>query len=204
MARAALLTLMFALACDGAGERAPSTTNRAPEASARPPDSPIVEPVDSSVLLELPADSVSATRPEPSPSTSPDAGNLVPRTLIERMPRTMLASHRIDVDADDDLEVVELWVDAARDSAGELMFDDGQVWGVFIRDGGQLHPLFHGFVQLGHVELSIITRGEDTPALVVTRVQGAAHTVEVFAYSSRGFIREQALEVVGNRVFDTR
>ena len=68
---------------------------------------------------------------------------------------TQVSKYTGDVDGDGEDENVILKTSAQRSQSGEIEWNDGQNWALYVEDGTQSYILFNEYVQLGNVYFEV-------------------------------------------------
>lgn len=72
---------------------------------------------------------------------------------VEISTLTLLKEQMVDMNGDGTGETVSLYTQAGRDSSGEIMWDDGQVWQLIVNHGSESYVLFNDYVQLSELQV---------------------------------------------------
>ncbi|HET6569118.1 MAG TPA: hypothetical protein VFG50_14220 [Rhodothermales bacterium] len=144
---------------------------------------------------------------KPGPPQAVDTTAVIPaQPTAPDLPRTLLDSTRLDLTGDGTPERLALYVDAARDSKGRLVWDDGQRWALVARTDSDAYVLFNRFVQLGAVRFWIVDLQQPgTPPIVVTLTEtgaGVRATRYQFDPEQEGFRTDSIFDVAGNVLYN--
>jgi hypothetical protein len=157
---------------------------------------------DDADVAERPTAETAAIESDPHGA---DAGGVVVRPIQEaEPPRTLLLDEAFDLSGDGAPERILLYVDAERDGAGRLQWDDGQRWALHVLAGGAVYPLFDGYVQIGRLRFWIIEPGGTVGAARIVLLKETGAGVELRSYRfepDRGFIGAVEYTTSGNVVF---
>jgi len=100
-----------------------------------------------------------------------------------------------DIDGDNILEMVQLYVDAEF-IEGDYAWDDGQRWFLQIKDGDRAYVLYDDYLQLGTLEAKVYENlTTNTYHVTVTMVSGAGFEIKDYYYNF------STLELYGVDVF---
>lgn len=69
----------------------------------------------------------------------------------------LLNNYAFDFDKDGEDEEIVMYTAAGKDDAGNIAWDDGQIWILAVRDTDKDYILFNGWVQLGTIGFSVYT-----------------------------------------------
>lgn len=146
--------------------------------------------------IEEPSDELDGTRPEDeeeedeiievgeeSPDDAPNIQTV--KNVISRGPISdingyeLLSSFSYDIDNDSTDELIAMYALIERDSSGELMFDDGHQWMVVVRSERGDYVLFHGYVQLGIIDMYVY---EDEGDLTVATLMNGSSMLSLSKY----------------------
>lgn len=97
---------------------------------------------------------------------------------------TEVDKYALDLDADKKKETVALFVNAQKDSKGELQKNDGQEWVLCVEAGGKYYTLFEEYVQNGAVYFDVSDYYIDDKTIpVITLMKSTGAEFKVFQYS---------------------
>jgi len=85
---------------------------------------------------------------------------------------SMIDSFMHDITGDDNEDKISLYTSAAKDEAGNIMWDDGQYFMVSLYDGEKTYNLFNERVQIGRVYYSIADSDETGLFVTVSTYSG--------------------------------
>jgi hypothetical protein len=101
-------------------------------------------------------------------------------------------SLQADLDQDGKTESVEIIARVANAAQkGEYLWDDGQPWQVYIKDGDQITHIYNRFVQLGG--LSVMITDEQPPRVAIAENQGAGFALYTVTYSDNAKVKVEQL-----------
>ncbi len=119
---------------------------------------------------------------------------IISQTLSEKIAGyTEVVSYVGDCDGDGTDEMITLSTAAERDSKGEFLWNDGQNWALYVKDGTDNYILYDGYVQAGNVYFDVadyyMSDGAK-PVITATVSTGAGLVIKNFAYSKadKGYI----------------
>jgi len=108
---------------------------------------------------------------------------------------TLLESFNYDFDFDGTEEAMNLYTSAQKDSKGEIMWDDGQVYELIIHDDDKDFILFNEYVQLGHINYYVyLENNVFTVTIVSPRTASLTVTDYVFDKDSNSFLVNKLIE----------
>lgn len=132
------------------------------------------------------------TLAEPQESITPDEVEMVvvkKGGLSEKVADfSEVTSYVGDVDADGAEETVVLSTAAERDEKGEFLWNDGQDWALYVRDGGDYYVLFDGFIQAGSAYFDVsdyYMKNGAEPKITLTVTTGAGFAVKTYTFSEK-------------------
>lgn len=112
---------------------------------------------------------------------------------------TLLDSYKFDINGDGTEEIIGLYTTAQRDSKGEIMWDDGQVWILAVHGVDKDYELYNNYVQLGSIQFYVFT-ADDTFHIttVENTTAGLKLTDYVYNKSEDSFTPEIHYDVLGD------
>lgn len=112
---------------------------------------------------------------------------------------TLLDSFIYDFDKDEVDEEISLYTSAQKDSNGEIMWDDGQIFKLIVHDENKDYVIFDEYVQLGKVDYYVYIENEIF-TITVLSPRTASFTVTDYFYdeTSNGFIKEKVIEKISD------
>lgn len=108
--------------------------------------------------------------------------------------KTMLGEYSFDLDGDDNEEKISLYTAAERDKDGQMMWDDGQNWLLFVQDEEAYYPLFEQYVQLGETYFTVSEKPDEMPLIAVVTVTNFNLSVINYRYDTvqHAYVEEAA------------
>ncbi len=110
---------------------------------------------------------------------------------------TLLESFNYDYDLDGTEEAINLYTSAQKNSDGEIMWDDGQIFKLIIHDDDQIFILFDEYVQLGKINYYVYLEN-DIFTITVISPRTASFTVTdyVFDKDTNSFLVNRLIEKI--------
>lgn len=104
------------------------------------------------------------------------------KDTVDRL--TLLDDSSIDIDQDGQVESVELYTAAEKDSKGQIGWDDGQPWLLRVTDGENEYILFDDYVQLGDLNYWLYTTAENEVHITTMQTSGAGFLITDYKFGS--------------------
>lgn len=110
---------------------------------------------------------------------------------------TLLESFNYDYDLDGTEEAINLYTSAQKNSDGEMMWDDGQIFKLIIHDDDKIFILFDEYVQLGKINYYVYLEN-DIFTITVISPRTASFTVTdyVFDKDTNSFLVNRLIEKI--------
>lgn len=110
---------------------------------------------------------------------------------------TLLESFNYDYDLDGTEEAINLYTSAQKNSDGEIMWDDGQIFKLIIHDDDKIFILFDEYVQLGKINYYVYLEN-DIFTITVISPRTASFTVTdyVFDKDTNSFLVNRLIEKI--------
>ena len=110
---------------------------------------------------------------------------------------TLLESFNYDYDLDGTEEAINLYTSAQKNSDGEMMWDDGQIFKLIIHDDDKIFILFDEYVQLGKINYYVYLEN-DIFTITVISPRTASFTVTdyVFDKDTNSFLVNSLIEKI--------
>jgi hypothetical protein len=113
----------------------------------------------------------------------------------------LLDYYNFDIDGDGIEETISMYVDAAQDSNGEILWDDGQKWLFLVESKDKDYVLFDDFVQLGTIKFYVYNI-LDEDAFYITTVKSTTADLTITEYKfdkkTKSFISKVVYNTTGN------
>lgn len=112
---------------------------------------------------------------------------------------TLLESFNYDYDLDGTEEAINLYTSAQKNSDGEIMWDDGQIFKLIIHDDDKIFILFDEYVQLGKINYYVYLEN-DIFTITVISPRTASFTVTdyVFDKDTNSFLVNRLIEKIAD------
>lgn len=110
---------------------------------------------------------------------------------------TLLESFNYDYDFDGTEETINLYTSAQKNSDGEMMWDDGQIFKLIINDDDKIFILIDEYVQLGRINYYVYLEN-DIFTITVISPRTASFTVTdyVFDKDTNSFLVNRLIEKI--------
>lgn len=130
---------------------------------------------------------------------NPERKPILPIEKIAIEDYTLLDSYKFDINEDGTEETIGLYTTAQRDSKGEIMWDDGQIWILAVHGKDKDYELFNSYVQLGGIQFYVFT-ADDT--FHITTVENTTAGLKLTDYlynkAENSFTPEIHYDVLGD------
>lgn len=120
----------------------------------------------------------------------------------------IVSSTEFQLDKDEPLELIELYVQAEKNEDGTFSFDDGQRWLLLVKDGNKEYVLYDNHIQLGALEAYVFKEYIDDEIIIhVVTLRGQTADLELSDYvkdlNSEIFIKTIEYKKRGIDLIDT-
>jgi len=112
---------------------------------------------------------------------------------------TILDSYDYDIDGDGEEETIALYTTAQRDSNGEIMWDDGQVWLLAVHDSDKDYELYNNYLQLGSLQFYVFTSADSFHITTVENTTAGLKLVDyIFNKEDNSFTPKIHYNILGD------
>jgi len=112
---------------------------------------------------------------------------------------TLLDSYSFDIDENGVEETIALYTAAQRDSGGDIMWDDGQIWVLVVQGEDKNYELYNNYVQIGAIDFYIFTTDDGFHITTVENTTAGLKLIDyIFSNEENSFTPKVHYNAIGN------